>query len=129
MACACLDGGDRVRYAKRNIFSHIGNFGLSLVVVRVIARRTLREFWEHHPDCEQRLKTWYKETEEAIWTGPNDVKREYPSASIIANDRVVFNIKGNKYRLIVKINYHYGMVWIRFIGTHAEYDRIDAATI
>ena len=97
--------------------------------MRVIAKKTLRDFWEKHPDSEQQLKTWYHEADAATWKGPKDIKKEYPSASILANNRVVFNIKGNHYRLIVKINYAYQFVWIRFIGTHAEYDRIDAENI
>lgn len=72
---------------------------------------------------------WYQETSKARWTTPNEIKKEYPIASIIAGNRVVFNIKGNHYRLIVKISYDYEMVWIRFIGTHAEYDKINAKTI
>ena len=97
--------------------------------MRVIAKSTLREFWLKHADSEQALKAWYQETEKSGWKSPNDIKAEYPSASILANNRVVFNIKGNTYRLIVKINYAYQMCWIRFIGTHAEYDKIDATTI
>jgi len=97
--------------------------------VRVIAKRTLREFWEKHNDCEEQLKAWYRETEKANWNSPNDIKKEYPRASILEDNRVVFNIKGNHYRLIVKINYDYHIVWIRFIGTHAEYDKIDATNI
>jgi mRNA interferase HigB len=75
------------------------------------------------------LKAWYQEAEDADWKGPGDIKRNYPSASILEDNRVVFNIKGNRYRLIVRINYHYGMVWIRFIGTHSQYDKIDASKI
>jgi len=75
------------------------------------------------------LKSWYQEAERSQWRTPNEIKAEYPSASILAENRVVFNIKGNTYRLIVKINYDYGAVWIRFIGTHAEYDKIDATKI
>jgi len=97
--------------------------------LRVIAKKTLRDFWETHADCEQQLKAWYQETSNSIWNHPNDIKKEYPSASILADNRVVFNIKGNSYRLIVKINYGYQMAWIRFIGTHAEYDKIDATKI
>lgn len=97
--------------------------------MRIISRKTLREFWEKHKDCEQQLKSWYKEAEEANWKSPKDIKKDYPSASILADNRVVFNIKGNTYRLIVKINYDYGMVWIRFTGTHAEYDKINAEKI
>jgi mRNA interferase HigB len=100
-----------------------------LCQVRVIARKTLRMFWDKHKDSEQQLKTWFSEAEQAIWKGPADIKRDYPSASFLHFNRVVFNIKGNKYRLIVKINYDYGIVWIRFVGTHASYDRIDAENI
>lgn len=95
----------------------------------VIAKKTLRDFWLKHPDCEQQLKAWYQEAEAATWSNPSDIKADYPSASILEDNRIVFNIKGNHYRLIVRINYHYGMVWIRFIGTHAQYDKIDAAKI
>ncbi|WP_132053419.1 type II toxin-antitoxin system HigB family toxin [Pseudocnuella soli] len=97
--------------------------------MRVIAKKALRDFWIKHPDCEQQLKAWYGEAEEALWKGPQDIKRDYPSASFLTDNRVVFNIKGNHYRLIVKINYAYVMVWIRFVGTHAQYDKIDATTI
>jgi mRNA interferase HigB len=97
--------------------------------VRVIAKKILREFWAKHNDCEDQLKSWYKEAEEANWQIPNDIKKEYPTASFLADNRVVFNIKGNHYRLIVKINYAFSIVFIRFVGTHAEYDKIDATKI
>ncbi|MBK8953496.1 MAG: type II toxin-antitoxin system HigB family toxin [Chitinophagaceae bacterium] len=97
--------------------------------MRIIAKKILRDFWEAHPDSEQQLKAWYQETAKAEWATPNDIKIEYPSASFLPGNRVVFNIKGNHYRLIVKINYDYQMMWIRFIGTHAEYDKINAKTI
>ena len=97
--------------------------------MRIIAKKILREFWEIHPDCEQQLKSWFKETNKAVWKNSNDIKSEYPSASILINNRIVFNIKGNKYRLIVKINFEYEMVWVRFIGTHAQYDKINANNI
>ncbi len=97
--------------------------------MRVIAKKVLREFWEKHNDCEEQLKSWYKEVEEAIWNSPNDIKKDYPSASILPENRVVFNIKGNHYRLIVKINFSFSIVFIRFIGTHSHYDKIDASKI
>ena len=97
--------------------------------MRVIAKRTLRDFWEKHADSEQQLKSWYNEAEQADWKSPNDIKKDYPSASILEDNRIVFNIKGNSYRLIVRINYNYGIVWIRFVGTHAEYDKVDATKI
>ena len=116
-----------------NFCSRFGNFYLSLHYnienVRVIARRTLREYWEKHKDCEQQLKAWYQEAERANWTSPNDIKQDYPNASIIEDNRMVFNIKGNHYRLIVRINYDYGIVWIRFVGTHAKYDKIDTTKV
>lgn len=97
--------------------------------MRVIAKKILREFWAKHNDCEDQLKSWYKEAEEANWQIPNDIKKEYPTASFLADNRVVFNIKGNHYRLIVKINYAFSIVFIRFVGTHTEYDKIDATKI
>lgn len=97
--------------------------------MRVIAKKILREFWEKHNDCEQQLKAWFQEASKADWASPNEIKSEYPNASIVGNDRIVFNIKGNTYRLIVKINFDYQLVWVRFIGTHAEYDKINAKTI
>ncbi|GHT03675.1 toxin RelE [Bacteroidia bacterium] len=97
--------------------------------MRVIAKRILREFWESHPDCEQQLKSWFREASNAEWKDPNQIKQEYPSASILNDNRIVFNIKGNTYRLIVKINYDYQMLWIRFVGIHAEYDKINANKI
>lgn len=97
--------------------------------MRIISKKTLKVFWLKHKDCGQQLRTWHDETIKAIWISPKDIKVDYPSASFVADNRVIFNIKGNSYRLIVKINYKYKMVWIRFVGTHAEYDKIDVTTI
>ncbi len=97
--------------------------------MRVIAKRTLREFWELNPDSEQQLLAWYNEASKAEWVSPNKIKQHYASASILKNSRVVFNICGNKYRLIVEINFQRKWVFIRFIGTHKEYDNIDANNI
>jgi mRNA interferase HigB len=97
--------------------------------MRVVARRTLREFWEQHPDAEQALQAWYHDVRQATWTTPSDIRAVYANASIIANNRVVFNIRGNQYRVVVAINYPHGIVYIRFVGSHQEYDRIDATTI
>ena len=97
--------------------------------MRIIAKKILREFWEKHSDCEQQLKAWYKEANKAEWKNQNEIKLEYPSASILNDNRICFNIKGNNYRLIVRINYDYQIVWIRFIGTHSDYDKIDANKI
>lgn len=92
-------------------------------------KKTLREFWIKHPDCEEQMKSWYQEAENSEWINPNDVKKDYPSASILGDNRIVFNIKGNHYRIIIKINYDYQMIWIRFVGTHSEYDKINANKI
>ncbi len=89
----------------------------------------LREFWKREPAAEDQLKTWFTEAEDADWRNPADVKAKYGSASILKSNRAVFNICGNRYRLVVRINYQYATVYIRFIGTHAEYDRIDVETI
>ena len=97
--------------------------------MRVIAKRTLREFWIKHADTEQHLTSWYRETEKAEWKSINELKTEYPNASILKDNRIVFNIKGNNYRLIVKFNFEFKICWIRFIGTHAEYDKINAKEI
>lgn len=97
--------------------------------MRIIARRTLREFWEHHPDAEQPLRSWFARVKEAEWKTPAQVKAGYRNASFLADNRVVFNIKGNDYRLVVAINYEFNVVYVRFIGTHRDYDKIDATTI
>ncbi|MGB3836299.1 type II toxin-antitoxin system HigB family toxin [Castellaniella sp.] len=97
--------------------------------MRVIAVSTLRQFLEIHPSSEQPLKAWFDEATQAMWTQPADIKAQYRSASVLKNRRVVFNIKGNDYRLIVAIAYKLGIVYIKFIGTHAEYDKIDAETV
>jgi mRNA interferase HigB len=97
--------------------------------MKIIAVGTLRDFWEKNPDAEQSLKAWHDEARAAEWRTPADVKAQYRNASIIANKRVVFNIRGNTYRLIVAIAYNVGIIFIKFIGTHAEYDAVDAATV
>ena len=97
--------------------------------MRVIARKPLIKFWERNKDSEQPLKAWFQEAKRARWNSPNEIKAQYASASILRNERVVFNIAGNKYRLVVRINYKIGIVYIRFIGTHSEYDRINAENV
>jgi mRNA interferase HigB len=97
--------------------------------MRVIAKKILRDFWGKHTDSEAQLKTWHKEASQARWNNPNELKAEYLKASILKSGRVVFNICGNKYRLIVDINYDRQSVFIRFIGKHEDYDRIDADKI
>lgn len=97
--------------------------------MRVIALSTLREFWRVHPLTEIPLRSWYAQASRAAWKGPADIKSAYRSASFVAGDRVVFNIKGNDYRLVVAVRYKQGIMYVRFVGTHREYDRIDASTI
>lgn len=97
--------------------------------MRIITKRTLREFWERHPNARAPLEDWYRVARRSDWSTPDQVKIRYPSASIIADNRVVFNIKGNDYRLVVNINYRRRAVYIRFIGSHAEYDRINAVEV
>ncbi len=97
--------------------------------MRVIAKRILREFWEKHRDTEQPLKTWYKRAYQSSWEDPIDIKTNFARASILKSSRVVFNICGNKYRLVVDINYRRKWVFIRFIGTHSDYNKIDAEKI
>ncbi|UOE40047.1 type II toxin-antitoxin system HigB family toxin [Chryseobacterium suipulveris] len=96
---------------------------------RMIAKRTLKEFWELHSDAEQYLKTWCDIAKNSNWQSPNDVKQSFANANILKNSRVVFNIKGNSYRLVVKFNYEKQWAFIRFIGTHTDYDKINADEI
>jgi mRNA interferase HigB len=97
--------------------------------MRVISRKALREFWEKHADAEQPLRAWFAEAKKADWEEPIDITNQYANARTIGNNRAIFNIKGNDYRLIVAIRYDRGLVFIRFVGTHAEYDEIDALTV
>jgi mRNA interferase HigB len=97
--------------------------------MRVIAVKTLKTFWERYPDAEGPLRAWFTEARRANWRGPHDIKNAYRTASLIRNNRVVFNIKGNSYRLIVVIKYEFKIVYIRFVGTHAAYDRVNAEEI
>jgi mRNA interferase HigB len=97
--------------------------------VRLFSRSTLRAFSDVHADARQALYAWFAEVKRATWKGPTDVKARYPSASFLAGNRIVFNIKGNQYRIVVQVKYEFLAVYIRFIGTHAEYNEIDATTI
>jgi mRNA interferase HigB len=97
--------------------------------MRVISRKTLKDFWEKHADAEQPLKAWFHETQVAHWKSFADIKTRYRSADALPGNRVVFNIKGNTYRLVVHLHYTTGIVFIRFVGTHATYDKIDATTV
>ncbi len=97
--------------------------------VRIIARRALREFWERHAAAEPPLRAWYHDALRADWRTPGDVKRVYANASIVGENRVVFNIGGNKYRLVVAINYPLRICYVRFVGTHKAYDRVNVKTV
>jgi mRNA interferase HigB len=99
--------------------------------MRIISRKALRRFWEkrEYADAEQPLKAWFREASIADWASPSAIKVMYRSASVIGNNRVVFNIAGNKYRLVVKVNYPYRVLYIRFVGTHRQYDEIDVTEI
>ena len=97
--------------------------------MRVIAISTLREFWIKHPDSEQALIEWYVKTDRANWSSLNDIRNDSNSVDYVKNQRYVFNIKGNDYRLVAAIKFTPKLVYIRFVGTHSEYDKIDASTI
>ena len=97
--------------------------------MRIIAKSTLRDYWVKNPEVEQTLLSWYKVTFKANWKNFNEVKQQFGTCKIVGNDRIVFKIKGNSYRLIVKISFINNIVWIRFIGTHSEYDSINAKEI
>lgn len=96
---------------------------------RIVAKRTIREFWEKYPDSKDYLEIWYETVKGANWQNSNKIKEFYSSISILKNSRVVFNIKGNHYRLVAKINFERQWLFIRFIGTHNDYDKIDADNI
>jgi mRNA interferase HigB len=97
--------------------------------MRIIARKTLKEFWQREPAAKPPLEAWYAEAKSAEWSSPAHVKAAFGTASILKDGRVVFNISGNKYRLVVWINYAFFTVYVRFIGTHKEYDAIDAQVV
>jgi mRNA interferase HigB len=97
--------------------------------MRIIARKTLLDFSKRHHQAKPGLDAWYQEVKRTEWYSPNDVKTLYPKARIVGKDRVIFNIANNKYRLVVKINYVAGIVFIRFVGTHKEYDRINVEEV
>lgn len=98
--------------------------------MQVLSLRALRECWEKHPQAERPLRTWYTMVEEANWVGPADVKRQFGTAvDFVDDNRVIFDIGGNKFRVIVRMSYPFGRVMVKFVGTHAEYDRVDAASV
>jgi len=97
--------------------------------MRIIAKSTLKYYWEKNKDSEQSLLSWYKVATIAKWENFNEVKQQFGSCKVVGNDRIVFKIKGNNFRLIVKISFENQLIWIRFIGTHSEYDLINAKLI
>lgn len=107
---------------------HFGNLFVYLLM-RVIAVRTLKDFWEANLEAEQALLAWYEEAEAAQWNNPNELTRQYRNASVLTDKRVIFNIHGNSYRLIVDIEYRLKIVFIVWIGTHKQYDKIDAKKV
>jgi mRNA interferase HigB len=97
--------------------------------MRVISKKIYIAFWQTHRDCEQALKAWHDEAIKANWQTPNEIKLQYKNASVVGENRVIFNICGNKYRLVVAIAYQFGAIYIKFIGTHKQYDGIDVLKI
>lgn len=100
-----------------------------MVPMRIISRKPLLKFWEKHPDAEGPLKAWYQEVSKADWPTWADMKKRYPSADAIGNGRYIFNIKGNNYRLVVLINFESQIVFVKFLGTHSEYDRVNVREV
>jgi mRNA interferase HigB len=97
--------------------------------VNVISRKTLVEFYERRPDAMEALETWYRVCKKATWRNFNEVRTAYPSADVVGDDRMVFNIKGNKYRLIARFSFRYKAIQVKWIGTHAEYNAIDVLNV
>jgi mRNA interferase HigB len=129
---ACALSGAAPRTSKKMLAPTAGTCHSDLDGhMRIISRRRLRVFWQSRgcADAEQPLKAWFREASRAEWTEPADIKEMYRSASFVGGNRVVFNIAGNKYRLVVDINYSYQTIYIRFVGTHSQYDRINAREI
>jgi mRNA interferase HigB len=115
------------RLADRLVTSLVTRY---LSAMQVIARRTLVEFWRRHPQAEQPLKVWFAVASQAQWRSPAEVKRQFgTTVDFVSDNRIVFDIAGNKFRLVVHVSYAFGRVLVKFVGTHAEYDRIDAGTI
>lgn len=98
--------------------------------MQILALRTLRHFWEAHPQAEGPLRVWYSRVKAAAWRGPDDVKAEFGTAvDLVADNRIIFDIGGNKFRLVVRVSYGFGRVLVKFVGTHRDYDRIDVETV
>lgn len=100
-----------------------------MFVMKIVALSTLKAFWTKHPEAQRSLEAWYNVAREENWTTPQDIRDRYRSADFVGDRRVVFNIGGNHYRLIVAVAYRTGWVYVKFVGTHAEYDKVDASTV
>ena len=124
-----LHAGIKISKSGWRSFLYIPCGDIYPVAMRIIAKRTLRAYWESESRAEQPLKAWYAIAAKADWSSPADVKAVYGNASIVGNDRVVFNIGGYKYRLIVRFNYVHRIGFVRFVGTHSEYDAVDASNV
>lgn len=126
----CCDGEVTAGLDAETSCSHDGSL-LLFSPVRILSWSTLRDFLEQpeYADSAAPLRSWYREAEKAIWRSPMDVKSQFRSASVLRNGRVVFNIAGNKYRLVVRMDYRYSMLFVRFVGTHKQYDEIDAQEV
>jgi mRNA interferase HigB len=103
--------------------------GTKVCSMRIIAKRSLMDFLRRHPTARQSVLAWCDEVHEANWAGPQDIKERYVTASFVENNRVIFNLKGNSYRLVIGVAYRVGVIYVKFIGTHAEYDGIQPATV
>jgi mRNA interferase HigB len=97
--------------------------------MQIIAKRTLRVFWEQHPQAEAPLRLWYTRVSAVTWSGPSDIRDQFGSADFVADNRVIFNVAGNNYRVVVRVSYAYRRVLIKFVGTHKQYDQINAETV
>jgi len=97
--------------------------------VQIIAKRTIRRFWERHPHAETPLRVWFSQVNRAAWAGPADIKAAFGSADFVGDNRVIFDIGGNKYRLVAHVSYGFSRVLVKFVGSHAEYDEIDPETV
>jgi len=112
------------RIAFKNLFPIVGTFRILIYIMRIISRKTFTTYWKKHSDAEQPLKSWIDEAINANWNSANELKQQYRNASIITKKRVVFNIKGNHHRMVVDIEYKLGIIFIVWIGTHKEYDKL-----
>lgn len=97
--------------------------------MNVVTKRRLQEFWTRHPRAKVSLAAWYREVRAAQWTGPHDVRATFGSADFLADNRVIFDVGGNNYRVVVRISYRFKQVLVKFVGTHREYDDIDPAKV